>query len=254
MPAPKNLFKQALKDEKAQIGIWVALANPISMEISAGAGFDWLVIDGEHAPNDLRSILGQLQAASSYDSHPVVRVPVGEVSLIKQMLDLGAQTILVPMIEAEEHAIEMARAMRYPPHGIRGIGAALARASRFNTIPDYLKTANDEVCLLLQVESRKGLENLEKIAKVTGVDGVFIGPADLAADMGYLGNPAAPEVQEAVENAIKTIIACGKPAGILTGDLKLAKRYLELGATFVAVGHDVGALSSGLKALRANFS
>lgn len=239
MPAPKNTFKQALREKRAQIGFWQALASSYTVEISAAAGFDWLLLDAEHGPNDIPLLVGQLQAMKGLASHAIIRPPVGETWIIKQMLDIGAQTLLVPMVESRQHAEELVRAVRYPPNGIRGVGAALARASQFNRIPDYLQTANDEICLLLQIESRKGIAALDEICSVEGVDGVFIGPADLAADMNYLGKPTAPEVQAAVEKAISRIRSHGKAAGILIGDLALARRYVGLGATFVAIGNDV---------------
>lgn len=246
MPAPINPFKAALKAGKPQIGFWLALANAYTAEIAGGAGFDWLLLDGEHAPNDIPLLTAQLQALSASPSHPVVRLPIGESWMIKQVLDIGAQTILVPMVESAKQAQAMVKAILYPPHGVRGVGAALARASRFNAIPDYLQTANDQVCLLLQVESCAGLAAIEEIAAIDGVDGIFIGPADLAADMGFLGKPGAPEVQAAVEGGLKRIIATGKAAGILTSDQALANRYLELGATFVAVGNDVTLFSNSM--------
>lgn len=253
MPAPINYFKAALKAGRPQIGFWLALANAYTAEIAGSAGFDWLLLDGEHAPNDIPLLTAQLQALSASPSHPVVRVPIGETWMLKQVLDIGAQTVLVPMVESGAQAAQLVKAMRYPPHGVRGVGAALARASKFNAIPDYLQTANNEVCLLLQIESRAGLAALEDIANTDGVDGVFIGPADLAADMGYLGQPAAPEVQQAVEQALKRIIACGKAAGILTSDTKMAARYLELGATFVAVGNDVSLFANACRNLAISF-
>ncbi|MRX32146.1 4-hydroxy-2-oxoheptanedioate aldolase (plasmid) [Aminobacter sp. NyZ550] len=253
MPAPRNIFKAALMNGDAQIGLWLGLANAYTAEICAGAGFDWLVIDGEHAPNDLPVMAAQLQAIAASGSHAVVRPPIGETWIIKQLLDIGAQTILVPMVETADQAKELVKAMRYPPHGVRGVGAALARASAFNRIPDYLATANDQTCLLVQLESQAGLAQLEAIAAVDGVDGVFIGPADLAADMGHLGKPGAPEVQAAVEDAIHRIGMSGKAAGILTSDASLAQRYLNLGATFVAVGNDVGLLAQATSALAAKF-
>lgn len=253
MPAPNNTFKAALKDGRAQIGLWVALANAYTAEICAGAGFDWLLLDAEHAPNDIQTLVAQLQGVSRYPVHPIVRPPIGEAWMIKQILDIGAQTILVPMIETKEQAEAMVRAVRYPPHGIRGVGASLARASGFNRIPDYLQTANDEVCLLLQIESRAGLANLDAITSTEGVDGVFVGPADLAADMGFLGRPGAPEVQAAVEDALTRIKGHGKAAGILTADQELAKRYLELGATFVGIGSDVGLLVNSTTRLISDF-
>lgn len=253
MPAPKNLFKQALQDGRAQIGLWQAIANAYTVEISAGAGYDWLLLDAEHAPNDVPLLMSQLQAMKGSASHAVIRPPIGETWIVKQLLDIGAQTLLIPMVESGEHAQAMVRAVRYPPHGVRGVGAALARASNFNRIPDYLQTANDQICLLLQIESRAGLAALDAIAATEGVDGVFIGPADLAADMGYLGNPAAPEVQAEVEKALKRIQAAGKAAGILSGDLALAKRYLELGASFVAIGNDVTLFANATSRLLEDF-
>ncbi|OWV98036.1 4-hydroxy-2-oxoheptanedioate aldolase [Rhizobium sp. R693] len=253
MPAPKNPFKQALKEGRAQIGLWQALANPYTVEISAGAGYDWLLLDAEHAPNDVPLLVSQLQAMKGSVSHAVIRPPVGETWIIKQLLDIGAQTLLVPMVDSKELAEAMVKAVRYPPYGMRGVGAALARASSFNRIPDYLQTANDEICLLLQVESRAGLAALDAIASTEGVDGVFIGPADLAADMGFLGKPGAPEVQGEVEKALLRIRSLGKAAGILTADLALAKRYLELGATFVAIGNDVTLLANATTKLLDDF-
>ncbi|WOS66411.1 4-hydroxy-2-oxoheptanedioate aldolase [Sinorhizobium fredii] len=253
MPAPRNLFKQALKDGRAQIGLWQALANPYTVEICAEAGYDWLLIDAEHAPNDIPLLVAQLQAMKGTASHAVIRPPIGETFIVKQLLDIGAQTLLIPMVDSNELAETMVQAVRYPPHGVRGVGAALARASKFNRIPDYLQTANDEICLLLQVESRAGLAALDAIASTDGVDGVFIGPADLAADMGFLGKPGAPEVQAAVEAALLRIQSHGKAAGILTGDLALAKRYLELGATFVAIGNDVTLLANATSQLLRDF-
>ena len=253
MPAPRNMFKAALLESRPQIGLWLALANPYTAEILGGAGYDWLLIDGEHAPNDIPLMMAQLQALKGSSSHPVVRAPIGDTWPLKQILDIGAQTVLVPMIESGDQARAMVRAVRYPPHGIRGVGAALARASAFNRIPDYLQTANDEICLLLQIESRAGLTALDDIATTEGVDGVFIGPADLAADMGHLGRPGAAEVQAAVEAALIRIQTLGKAAGILTADKSLAMRYLELGATFVAIGNDVSLLAGGAARLLTDF-
>ena len=253
MPAPVNTFKAALKTGTPQIGLWLGLANAYTAELCASAGFDWLLIDGEHAPNDLRSMLAQLQAIAPHPSQPVIRLPIGETWLIKQVLDIGPQTLLIPMVDSAAQAEALVKATRYPPHGLRGVGAALARASVFNRIPDYLQTANSEICLLLQIESRSGLAALDAILRVEGVDGVFIGPSDLAADMGHLGNPAAQEVQDAVEDAIRRIGKSGKAAGILTADPALAKRYIELGAAFVAVGTDVGLLAGSSARLAASF-
>lgn len=253
MPAPLNRFKAAIKVGQPQIGLWAALANPYTAEILGGAGYDWLLLDAEHAPNDVPVLMAQLQALSASPSSVIVRPPIGETWIIKQLLDIGAQTLLVPMVESGAQAAELVRAMRYPPHGIRGVGAALARASNFNRIPDYLTTANEQVCLLIQVESRKGLEALDDILAVEGVDGVFVGPADLAADMGHLGNPGAPEVVAAVEKTIQRIVAAGKPAGILTGDQAFARRCLDVGATFVAIGNDVTMFANAASKLVSDF-
>ena len=252
MPAPHNPFKAALAARQPQIGLWLGLANPIAAELCSHAGFDWLVIDGEHGPNEINSTLAQLQAIGTR-SHAVVRPPLGEVHRLKQLLDLGAQSILVPMIETAEQAALMARAMLYPPQGLRGVGTALARASDYDSIPDYLTTANDQTCLLLQIESTAGMANLEAICATPGVDGVFIGPSDLAADMGYLGRPGIAEVQRVVEDGLARIQASGQTAGILTIDLKLAQHTLDLGATFVAVGTDVGILTQGAVELARHF-
>ncbi len=252
MQMPVNTFKQRLAAEQ-QIGLWVGLADPYCAELAANAGFDWLLLDGEHAPNDLRSLLGQLQAVAPYASQAVIRPPIGDTVLIKQLLDIGAQTLLVPMVESAAQAAELVRAMRYPPHGIRGVGAALARASRWNNIPDYLERADEQMCLLVQVENLAGLENLDAIAAVEGVDGVFIGPADLSAAMGHRGNPGHPQVQATIEDAIARIRRAGKAAGILSGDERLARRYLELGCAFVAVGVDSSVLMRALRNLAGTF-
>jgi len=248
-----NTFKQRLQSGEALIGLWLGLANPYSAELAANAGFDWLLIDGEHAPNDLRSLLGQLQAVAPYASQPVIRPVVGDTALIKQVLDIGVQTLLVPMVESVEQARELVRATRYPPLGVRGVGSALARASRWNTVPGYLDKADEQICLLVQIENREGLANLDAIAAVDGVDGVFIGPADLSAALGYRGNPGHPDVQAAIEDAIVRITTAGKAAGILSAAETLARRYLELGATFVAVGVDTTVLMRGLQSLASTF-
>ena len=253
MPAPRNMFKQALKEKRTQIGFWQALTSPTTVEISAHCGYDWLLLDAEHAPNDLPLLIAQLRAMNGSPAHPIIRPPVGETWIIKQLLDIGAQTLLIPMIESRAMAEAMVKAMRYPPAGVRGVGAALARASGYNSIPDYLQTANAETCLLLQVENRAGLAALDEIASTEGVDGVFIGPADLAADMGYLGKPGHPEVQAVVEDALKRIQGHGKAAGILIGDLALTRRYVDLGATFVAIGNDVTLFANAARKLLDDF-
>ncbi|MDQ7983760.1 4-hydroxy-2-oxoheptanedioate aldolase [Pseudomonas sp. G34] len=253
MDMPINTFKQRLQSGQAQIGLWLGLADPYCAELAANAGFDWLLIDGEHAPNDLRGLLGQLQAVAPYASQPVIRPVIGDTALIKQILDIGAQTLLVPMVESAEQARELVRAMHYPPSGVRGVGSALARASRWNSIPGYLDKADAQMCLLVQIENLEGLARLDEIVAVDGVDGVFIGPADLSAAMGHRGNPGHPDVQAAIEDAILRISKAGKAAGILSADQKLARRYMELGAKFVAVGVDTTVLMRGLQTLAAAF-
>ena len=253
MDMPVNHFKQRLRSGEPQIGLWLGLADAYCAELAANAGFDWLLIDGEHAPNDLRGMLSQLQAVAPYPGHAVIRPVIGDTALIKQVLDIGAQTLLVPMVENAEQARQLVKAIHYPPTGIRGVGSALARASRWNSIPGYLDHADEQICLLVQIENREGLANLEAIAAVDGVDGVFIGPADLSAAMGHRGNPGHPEVQAAIEQAIVQIQKAGKAAGILSADEKLARRYIELGAAFVAVGVDTTVLMRGLQALASKF-
>jgi len=255
MEIKKNTFKAALQSgERAQIGLWLGLGDPVCAEICAGAGFDWLLIDGEHSPNDVRSILAQLQAVAPYPAaHPIVRPVSGDVNLIKQLLDIGAQTLLVPMVESAEQAKLLVSAMRYPPHGIRGVGPALARASHWNRVTNYVHEANDQMCLLVQVETRAGLDNLEAIAAVEGVDGVFIGPADLSAALGHLGKPGHPDVQQAIEGAIGRIRQAGRAAGILTTDDAQARRYLSRGCMFVAVGLDGNLLMRATQELAAKF-
>jgi len=256
MQTPVNPFKQALREQRAQIGLWLGLADHYTTEICAGAGFDWLLIDGEHSPNDLRSILQQAQVIAGYPgSHAIARVPVGHgqggTALIKQYLDLGMQTLLVPMVDTAQQATELVRAMRYPPEGIRGVGGA--RASRWGRYPNYPKEANAQVCLLVQAETRMSLDNLDAILAVDGVDGVFIGPSDLAASLGHLGHSGHADVQQVIEQTIARIRQAGKAAGILTPDETLARRYLDLGATFVAVGLDSNLLVRATGQLAARF-
>lgn len=249
MAAPLNSFKQALADGERQIGCWVGLADGYAAEIMGTAGFDWLVIDGEHAPNDIRSLRDQLIALQASDSHPVVRLPVGETWMVKQALDIGAQTILVPMVESAEQAAELVRACTYPPHGTRGVGAALARATQYSSVSDYIPTADAQICLLVQVENRAGIAALDDILAIDGVDGVFIGPADLAADLGHGGNAAAPEVQAVIADALARIKAAGKAPGILGVTKQATQGYLDMGAQFLAVGIDVLILAQTARAL-----
>lgn len=253
MNTPPNTFKQAIAEPGARIGLWLGLGDPYTAELCATAGFDWLLVDGEHAPNDLRSMLGTLQAVAPYPVHPVVRVPHGDAALIKQVLEIGATTLLVPMVESAGQARELVRATRYPPQGLRGVGSGLARSSRWSSYPKYLHEANERICLLVQVESVEALAQIDAIAAVEGVDGVFIGPSDLSASMGYLGEPAHPEVRAAIDAAIGRILAAGKAPGVLTVDEALARHYIELGARFVAVGVDATLLARATRALAAAF-
>ena len=253
MTVPKNNFKARLKSSETQIGLWLSLGEATVAELASGVGFDWLVIDGEHGPNGLRDILAQLRGVANRTS-AVVRPRDDNRAEIKQMLDIGAQTLLIPMIESGSQAKEAIRSALYPPQGVRGVGAALARASDYGAITDYLAHANDEICILLQVESRAGISALDDILALDRLDGVFVGPADLAADMGYPGRPDADEVQEVVVNTINRIQRAGKAAGILTSDPGLQKGYQELGVEFLAVGSDVGTLRSSLTKLYARFA
>ena len=249
-----NPFKQAIGRRARQIGLWQALASPYTAEICAGAGFDWLLIDAEHGPNDLPLVLQQLQAVEGSGTEAIVRLPAGDPTLVKQYLDVGARTLLIPMIESGLQAAQMVSACRYPPRGVRGVGSAIGRASRWNRTPGYLHEAEKDVCLLLQVESVAGMAACREIAETDGVDGVFIGPSDLAAALGHLGNPGHPEVQSAIASAIETIVAAGKAAGLLAADEKLARTCLDAGASFVAVGTDVTILARGAEALARKFS
>ncbi|MBQ0751294.1 MAG: HpcH/HpaI aldolase/citrate lyase family protein [Roseovarius sp.] len=248
MPAPENRFKSDLLRGERLIGCWAGFADPYATEVLASAGFDWLVIDGEHAPNDLRSISAQLAMLAGRQSLPVVRLPMGEAWAIKQVLDAGAQSLIIPMVESAEQARALVRATRYPPEGIRGSGAALARASDFSRIKDYIPTANAQICLIVQVESLAGIEALADILAVEGVDGVFIGPSDLAVDMGFVGDSHAAEVQEVIRGALALIAASPKAAGILALDHATAQRYADWGAQFLAVGIDVVMLAQAARA------
>lgn len=253
MKTPVNPFKAALAARRLQIGLWSGLADGYCAEICAGAGFDWLALDAEHAPNDLRTLLAQLQALAPYPVAPVVRATIGDSAHIKQLLDLGAQTLLVPIVESAEQAAELVRATRYPPQGIRGVGSALARASRWNRYANYLHEADEQLCLVVQIETTRGIEQLDAIARVPGVDGVFIGPADLSASMGHRGQPEHPAVQTVMEQAVARILAAGKAAGTLLGNETLARKFIGLGCSFVAVGVDALLLARATQELAHRF-
>ncbi len=254
MQLPANLFKAALRAGRPQIGLWLGLADAYVSELLASTGFDWLGIDAEHAPNDPRSVLAQLQAIAPYRVQPVVRTASGDATLLKQYLDIGAQTLLVPMVESAAQAARIVAATRYPPAGIRGVGSALARASRWNQVRDYLRGCEQEICVLVQVETVGGLDNLPAIAATEGVDGVLFGPADLAASMDLLGNTADQRVQDAIARGIKTVRTAGKAAGVLSADPTIARKYLASGALFIAVGIDTTLLVRAARELRAAFT
>jgi 4-hydroxy-2-oxoheptanedioate aldolase len=253
MDLPLNNFKRAIQAGRQQIGLWVALANSYSAEIVAGSGFDWLLVDGEHSPNDPPTVLPQLQAIAAYPTtSAIVRPAWNDKVLIKRYLDIGVQTLLVPYVQTEEEALAAVAATRFPGAGVRGV-ASVTRASRFGRVSHYANRAHEEICVLVQIETREGLDNLEKIALVEGVDGVFIGPADLAAGLGHLGNPQHPDVQAAIKDAIGRIRACTKPAGILATDDDTVRRYIEWGTTFTAVGLDAMILARETEKLAAKF-
>lgn len=253
MDLPANYFKRAIRAGRHQLGLWVSLANAYSTEVVAGSGFDWLLIDTEHSPNDIDSVLRQLQAAAPYPVSPIVRPTWNDAIQQKRYLDIGAQTLLIPYVQNAEEAAQAVAGVRYPPRGIRGVGGTM-RASSFGRMgAGYARHCEDELCLLVQIETREGLDNLERIASVDGVDGVFIGPSDLAASLGHIGDAKHPEVQSAIEDALRRIRACGKAPGILTLDETQARRYIELGALFTAVGMDVAILARETEKLAARF-
>lgn len=253
MELPKNPFKRALREGRTQIGLWSSLSSHYTVEVIAGAGYDWILLDLEHSPNDLESLLAQLQAAAAYPTHPIVRVPWNDMVTVKRVLDVGAQSLLVPYVQdAEEAKIAVANT-RYPPAGVRGV-AGTTRATRFGRIKDYARRAHEEICVLVQVETRPALDRLEAICGVEGVDGVFIGPADLHASMGYPGETANPAVLPLIEEATRRIRKAGKAPGYLSPVEADAKRMLAAGAQFVAVGADVGLLARGAENLLAKFS
>ncbi len=253
MDIPLNRFKSALTAGTTQFGLWLGLAETFTAEICAGAGFDWLLIDAEHGPNDLRSILAQLQAIAPYPAQAVVRPPQGDHVLIKQLLETGVQTLLIPMVESAAQARGLVEAMRYPPAGIRGVGSALARASRWGRIDNYAELSDGQMCLLIQVETRQGYECLDELLAIDGVDGVFFGSADLAASYGYLGQSTHPEIVALIDDGLRRTRAAGKAGGVLCGDPLLNQRYMAAGANFVAVGVDALLFSAATSALAQSY-
>ena len=252
MDLPANAFKRALRAGQSQIGLWCSLSSNYSVEVVAGAGFDWLLLDCEHSPNDLESLLTQLQAVAPYPTTPVVRVPWNDTVTIKRVLDIGAQSLLIPYVQNADEARSAVAAVRYPPGGVRGV-AGSTRATRFGRIKDYAKRAQDELCLLVQVETESALRHVEAIAAIDGIDGIFIGPADLHASMGYPGEVANPKVFPLIEDTLRRIRAAGKAPGILVGDEALARRCIDAGSLFTAVGADTAILARGADALARKF-
>jgi 4-hydroxy-2-oxoheptanedioate aldolase len=256
---PETFAARLAAATRPQIGLWVCSGSPIMAEVTAGSGVDWVLIDGEHSPNGLESLLAQLYAVSAYPVAPVVRVPFGDTVIIKQVLDLGAQNLLVPMVDSAEQAEGVVRAVRYPSgaapgmNGVRGVGASLARSSRWNRVEHYLRDASSTISLTVQIESAAAVAAVDEIVAVDGVDAIFVGPADLAASMGHLGDSNHPEVVEAVLTAIRAANAVGKPVGVNAFVPAEAERFLEAGAGFVAVGADVSLLARATEALADRF-
>jgi 4-hydroxy-2-oxoheptanedioate aldolase len=249
----QNQFKKALNDDKPSFGLWQGIPDSSVAEIGAGAGFDWVLIDAEHGPFDLRSVMSHLQAVEPYPVSALVRPVEGSTALIKQLLDIGAQTLLVPMVDSAEQAQQIVRAAKYPPQGIRGLGTSMARAANWNRTADYLTLANDEICIIVQIETLAGLQNLESIVNVEGVDAVFIGPSDLSAAMGYIGDPGHPDVIAAIENGFKVIQQAGKSAGVLAVTKELVETYIDAGAKFIGVGVDAALLANATRQLAKQF-
>ena len=252
MDLPQNAFKRALKANKPQIGLWSSLSSHYSVEILAGAGYDWLLLDCEHSPNDLESLLPQLQACAPYPTSAVVRVPWNDMVNVKRVLDIGAQSLLIPYVCSAEEAKAAVAATRYPPAGVRGV-AGTTRATRFGRVKDYARRAHEEICVLVQVETKPALDQLEAICAVDGVDGVFIGPADLHASMGFPGETSNPAILPLIEEAMRRIRKAGKAPGYLSPVEADAKRMLAAGCLFCAVGADVGLLARGAETLRGKF-
>lgn len=252
LSVPENPFKRKLLARTRQIGLWAALGSSICTELCAAADFDWLLIDAEHGVNDVATVLAQLQAAAAYRTQAVVRLPSDEAALIKRYLDIGAQTLMIPMVESGAEAQMLADAVAYAPVGIRGL-ATMTRAARWSRMPDYVATAREHICMIAQIESVAGIENLDAIAAVDGIDSLFVGPADLAASMGYPGQAGHPAVVAEIWRSLERITAANKPAGIFTVDEALARECLSRGYAYAAVGADAILLSRAVDDLRARF-
>ena len=252
MDLPVNPFKKAIREGRQQIGIWNSLPYSLVVDILGHAGFDWILLDSEHTPVSIPDLLPCLQALEAHDVHAIIRPASNDPVIIKPLLDLGALTLLVPWVQNADEARAAVSATRYGPAGIRG-AASVTRASRYGTIPGYAARASEEICLLVQVETGEAIENIEAIAAVDGIDGIFIGPGDLAANLGHPGEPLHPDVTTQIDAAIKRIVATGKPAGILSANQDFARHAIETGTTFTAVGIDVGLLLGSAKALAQSF-
>ncbi|WAH95310.1 HpcH/HpaI aldolase family protein [Arthrobacter sp. MMS18-M83] len=251
---PDRTFREALASaDRPLAGMWVCSGSPLIAELCAGAGLDWLLIDAEHSPNGLESILAQLQAVRGYAVQAVVRPPANDTVLLKQYLDLGVQDLLIPMVNSAAEAKAAVAAVRYPPLGVRGVGSALARASRWNRIPDYLARASETVSVTVQIETEAAVAAVEDILAVDGVDAIFVGPSDLAASMGLLGQQEHPKVRAAVEHCVGAAKTAGKPAGVNAFNEGTARAYMAAGASFVLVGADVALLARGTEALADKF-
>lgn len=242
-------FLDRLAPGQPQLGLWQALANPYTAEICARSGFDWLLFDGEHAPNTVQTLLAQLQAVAPFQAEPIARVPVAEPVYLKQYLDIGFKTLLLPMIDTDEQAKDVVAATRFPPVGIRGVASATSRASGFGAEPEFLHKTAASLTLIAQIESAQALDNVEAIAAVEGIDALFIGPADLASSLGHLGNPKHSDVQAAIARALTAIKAAGKPAGIFALSPEDASAKIADGFSFVSVGTDIGLLANGGRSL-----
>ena len=252
MRVTENRFKAALKRDERQIGLWSTLGSAMVAELIGHAGFDWLLIDTEHSPNELPAIVAQLQAMQTGTASAVIRPAWNDPVLIKRILDIGVQSLLIPFVETAEAAAAAVAATRYPPDGIRGVSTG-SRAAGYGRIKDYPKAAGAEICVLVQIETKKGVDNIEAIANTPGVDGVFVGPADLSASLGHLGDQLNPAVQDTIGRVLAACQKAGKPAGYLTGNEAESKKWLDAGFRFVAVGTDNGVLVNAVDALRERF-
>jgi 4-hydroxy-2-oxoheptanedioate aldolase len=253
MDLPVNRFKEMMQRGGPRCGLWLGIPDATAAEIVAAAGFDWVLIDHEHAPFEISDVLQHLRTLAAYDVAPVVRPVSDDPVLLKKLLDIGVQTFLVPMVETARQAREVVAELHYPPKGRRGLGLSLARAARWNAVPNYLHRSSEEICLLVQVETVRGLENLEDILKVDGVDGILVGPADLSASMGHVGNAGHPDVVAAISEILRATRQAGRHAGVLCMDRELRSRYIDAGADFIGVGVDTLLMRRGAEQLVAEF-